>query len=385
MSRVVLASFDPVPAPKGASQHILANHRILSRHHEVSLVTLGHTPLDGHRHKAIHIPQGNWIRRAYEFRSRLEEIFEVNEFDVYHVRSPFEGLAVPPGRTTVFEVNGLHSIESAYHYPDVGSVPGIRAKLRAQELVLLDRASAIVTTNPVTQKCLVDLGVSADDIHLVPNVPSFVCPVKSLRQLPPSDRLRCVYIGTLTPWQGLHECLLTLGKMSLPVELTVLTGSGKAMRKPLERLARKKGVTLRWEEPQHGEDLAKVLQLHDVGLAPLVPCERNMVMGCMPVKILDYMAAGLPVLAPNMDVVGTILGPEAPLYERYRRRSMMALLEELAHDPAWRHRLGESNQRRVHEAFSHTVQTEALDAVYARLPSTDVKTSSKAALSTPIG
>jgi hypothetical protein len=68
---------------------------------------------------------------------------------------------------------------------------------------------------------------------------------------------------------------------------------------------------------------------------------------------------------------------------------MMALLEELAGDAAWRHRLGEANHQRVHETFSRSIQTNALDTVYTRLlgplPSTEAKTSSKAALSTSIG
>ena len=366
MKRVVLASFDPVPAPKGASQHILANHRILKRDYDVSLITLGQEPIERIRHRPVQLAAGNWLRRAYDFRERVEEIFEKNDFDIYHVRSSFEGLAVPPGKTTIFEVNGLHSVEASYHYPDVGSAPHIREKLRAQELVLLDRASKIITTNRVTARYLSDLGVPASDVALVPNIPSI--PVGTTHgHRPDGSPFRACYLGTLAPWQGLYECILALAKVEVPVELTLLTGSGKGFRKSLTRLARKKNVRLRFADTLGGAELAEFLKTQDVGLAPLVPCERNVIMGCMPIKVLDYMAAGLPVVAPDMEVIRDMVGPDYPLYPRYRRRGLSESVAALAQDASMGQQLGKAGLERVKEAYTPQIQAEKLRAIYRGL------------------
>src|SRR5688572_30652146 len=94
-ARVLIASFDRVPAAKGASQHILRNAEILSKHFDVCLATLGTDPVAGYRHRPVHIPERNWLLRGLEFNRRIAEIAERHTFDIYHVRSPFEGLGVP--------------------------------------------------------------------------------------------------------------------------------------------------------------------------------------------------------------------------------------------------------------------------------------------------
>ena len=156
--RVVVSSFDPVPAAKGASQHILSTVEILRRDHDVSLVTLGEQPAPGVRHLPLSFDEPNWLRRALLFSERVDAIFRRECFDVHHVRSPFEGLRVPVSSALVAEVNGLYSIETPYHYPGLTAQPGVRTRLRNQELALLDRADRIVTPSPVTARYLSDLG-----------------------------------------------------------------------------------------------------------------------------------------------------------------------------------------------------------------------------------
>ena len=368
MSRVVLASFDRVPDAKGASAHILANAAILARRHEVSLISLGTEPVPGMRHRPIHIPEHNWLRRAQSFHERVLRVLAGYEFDVYHVRSPWEGLAAPLGRRLVYEVNGFYSIEAQYHFPDTIHLPSIRSKLRALEMCLLDRSDLVLTPSPVTGRYLEDLGVPAERIAVVPNAPSIVepevAPVVDQR-----DVLQLCYIGTLAPWQGLPELISILPRMTVPFHLTVLTSASHWRTRWLTRLARKRGladhITLR--EPMTPAALGPFLATQDIALAPLIPCERNLVQGCMPIKLLDYALAGVPVLAPDMPVVRDVLGPDYRLYRRWGRSGMAELLDALMRTPALRHELAGLGREHVRGAFSHARQAEALHAAYARM------------------
>jgi glycosyltransferase involved in cell wall biosynthesis len=368
VSRVVLASFDRVPDAKGASAHILANAAILARRHEVSLISLGTDPVPGLRHRPIHVPEPNWLRRAQIFHERVLRVLASYDFDVYHVRSPWEGLAAPLGRRLVYEVNGLYSIEAQYHFPDTIHLPSIRAKLRALELCLLDRSDLVITPSPVTARYLEDLGVPAGRIAVVPNAPSIEQPAAGVARQA-GEPLQLCYIGTLAPWQGLPELLSILPRMTVPFHLTVLTAATGWRARWIAKLARKRGVEdrLTLREPMPPAALGAFLATQDIALAPLIPCERNLVQGCMPIKLLDYAVAGVPILAPDMPVVRDVLGPEYRLYRRWGRSGMAELLDELMRTPALRAELAALGREHVGRSFTHARQEDALHAAYARM------------------
>ena len=282
MKKVVLASYDMLPSPKGAAQHILANASNLKEHYDVSLVTLGTKPLYGWRHLPIDIQIPNWLERGREFHARCARIFQKNPFDIFHVRAPWEGLAVPHGKPLIYEVNGFSSIEMPYHYPKMIERPKLREKLRNMELALLERAQKIIVTNPVTEAYLWDLGVPKERIYIVPNAPSF--PILTRKDTSPSAPIRLCYIGTLTRWQGLYNAIRALERLeNIDFKLRILcTSKG---RKQFEKWLYKREVAqkISIENPLPKDRLQAFLHTQDIGLAPLTPCERNLIPGCMPI------------------------------------------------------------------------------------------------------
>lgn len=368
VSRVVLASFDRVPDAKGASAHILANAEILRQRHDVALISLGTEPVPGLRHRPIHVPESNWLRRAQVFHERVLRVMSNYDFDVYHVRSPWEGLAAPLGRRLVYEVNAFYSIEAQYHFPDTINLPSIRRKLRALEMCLLDRSDLVITPSTVTQRYLEDLGVPRQRIAVVPNAPSIDAPAQAAGR-GENEVLQLCYIGTLAPWQGLPELVSILPRMTVPFHLNVLTSASSWRTRWVTKLARKRGMADRMSilEPLPPEQLGAFLATQDIALAPLIPCERNLVQGCMPIKILDYAVAGLPVLAPDMPVVRDVLGPEYRLYRRWGRSGMAELLDELMRSPALRQELSGMGRAHVQAQFSHAGQQAALHSAYERI------------------
>lgn len=370
MTSVVLASFDHVPSSKGAARHIGQNHAILSgAGMRVSLVTLGEEPIAGVRHLPIALSEPNYLRRALAFHAGVVRVFERNEFDIYHVRSPWEGLAVPFGKPIVYEVNGLLSVEAAYHHPALFSRPSVREKLRRHELALLDRARIVVTPSTVTRTYLEELGVSPDRLAVVPNAP--VVPLAEHVRTPSEGAARLAYLGTLAPWQGLGEGLRALARVGAPFSLTIRTPSPERSRRELMKLATKLGIAerIRFEDPLEPRELGAWLATQDVVVAPFVPCERNLVQGGMPLKLLDAMAAGLPVVAPDLPMVTAVLGSEHPTYRRHSTADLAALIEHLVSSAEARAEIGARSLARVRELFSPERQREALLAVYRRIAS----------------
>lgn len=368
MTRVVLASFDRLPSAKGAARHIGQNLAILSGAGlAVSLVTLGQEPLAGVRHLPIALSEPNFLRRALEFHSRVGRVFEQNEFDVYHVRSPWEGLAVPFGKTIVYEVNGLSSVEAAYHHPALFGQPSVREKLRRHELALFDRAAVVITPSEVTKTHLAELGVADDQIEVVPNAP--VVPIAEDLPASRDGAASIAYLGTLASWQGLGEGLRALARVGAPFLLTIRTPSPERPRRELMKLASKLGIAerVRFEEPLEPEALGAWLATQQVLLSPFVPCERNLVQGGMPLKLLDAMAAGLPVVAPDMPMVTAVLGHDHPTYRRHSTADLAALIEHLITSARARREIGARSLARVRARFSPEHQRAALLAVYRRI------------------
>ena len=109
-----------------------------------------------------------------------------------------------------------------------------------------------------------------------------------------------LYFGALQPWQGVDTALRALQR--LPVELVICASVHPRRAKPLRKLAENLGVADRvhWHFALPEAELARFKQHARLSLAPLKDCSRNVVQGCSPLKILESMAAGVPVVASDL-------------------------------------------------------------------------------------
>lgn len=327
--KVLLSSFDRVPSAKGASQHIRANIQILRRQYEIGLLSLGASPLADVKHVCFEQPIANWLRRAEAFQSFCARTYEnYPDYTVVHGRSPWELMPAVGRRKIVFEVNALPSIELLERHPNVATSSTFLTKVRHAEDIVLHSSERILTPSRVTAKYVKSRLMEDIPVDVVPNAPSFA-PVNSIFPSLRQEPFRVVYIGSLSNWQGLSPALRAMSRSSLAWSLDIFTGAGKKqlreLQKTIEHLNLSAKVQVR--SPVAHRQLAETLSKYDLGLAPLLPCARNLVQGCMPIKILDYLAAGLPVLAPDMPVVREIVGEDYPLYTRYSLASLLEVFE----------------------------------------------------------
>jgi glycosyltransferase involved in cell wall biosynthesis len=249
------------------------------------------------------------IDRVLCFRRFLAHWLRNRRFEAIQFRSIFEGLPLlelgGPAKL-VFEVNGLPSIELKYRYPGMEDDRELMRKLIAQEQACLEAADLIVTPSGVTARYLTATrGVAAGKVRVIPN--GVDAGVFFPGGHVTSPTLRMVYFWTLSPWQGVELGIRALAQVRLatPATLTIIgSGSGRE-RDALMALAAKLGVAAHFTilEAMPQRDLAEHLRASDVVLAPLTLNDRNLVQGCCPLKILEGMAAGLPVVASDLPVV----------------------------------------------------------------------------------
>ena len=319
MKRVLYTAFDIVPSPKGASTHILHNIRgLVNGQFDVHLLT----PNDGllppqdsmEGARVTRIAQDlsqNFLARAAHFGAAVFQHLTLHpEYDVVHFRNVWDGLAIAQnkkrlGYKTLFEVNGLASIELKYHYP--GSDPALLAKIKEQEIATLHLADAIICPSNVTRDYIASLGLDRKRVTVIPNGVSpsdfSPSPLPAREGRVPS----LLYIGTLADWQGLDVVIRALPKIleQQAVQLRIVGRGRSRQRKLLSKHIRKLGVEgsvlVQPAVPHH--EVPAWIAGSDICLAPLALNDRNVTQGACPIKVLEYMAAGRPLVASNMPIV----------------------------------------------------------------------------------
>lgn len=383
--RTAYLSFDLVPAPKGAATHIEAFARLLAEAFGgLELVTVAPGPevipplerWPGVLHTALPAVGPSLIDRVLCFRRALERWLHPRRFEAIHYRSIFEGLPLlrlAPAPRLIFEVNGLPSIELKYHYPRAADDRDLNLKLLSQEQACLNAASLVVTPSGVTAQYLASQrGVPPEKIAVIPNgvdLRVFHFPPRPRR----NDCFRLLYFGTLAPWQGVDLTIRALAQIcqQCPAALTIIGAGSRRRVGALQDLAAKLGVGARLEvlPPMSQPELLQHLHQSDAVLAPLGINDRNVLQGCCPLKILESMAAGTPVIASDLPVVRE-LGRDGDHFLLVKPGSVDQLSEaalRLSSDPALASRI--AHQARAHIEATHTWEQAgtALAAAYDQL------------------
>lgn len=319
MPRVLYTAFDIVPSPKGASTHILHNIRgLVNGQFDVHLLT----PNDGllltedtvEGASVTRIPQDltqSFLERATHFgKAVLNHLALHHDYDVVHFRNIWDGLSIAQnkkrfGYKTLFEVNGLPSIELKYHYP--GLEQGLITKIKEQEVATLHLSDAIICPSNVTRDYIVSLGLNRKLVTVIPNgvSPSDFSP----SPLPEREgRIPVIlYIGTLADWQGLDIIINALPKIleQRDVRLQIVGRGRSRQRKVLLKQIRKSGLegSVIVQPPVPHHEIPALISQADLCVAPLGLNDRNVTQGACPIKVLEYMAASRPLVASNMPIV----------------------------------------------------------------------------------
>ena len=410
---VAYISFDVVPAPKGAAVHIAAFVQLLAQEFgTVHLVTVaeatrygasgaeenvatqyiasagmlsrGSSFLPGIQHSPLPAEGATLIHRVLNFRRHLSTWLEGKHFAIIHIRSIYEGYPIAKEKDRwcdrlIFEVNGLPSIELPYRYPSVAEDAELLHKLKAQEQICLHAADVIVTPSPVTRDHLIRRGIESSKIQVIPNgvdldVFQYQSPrIGALSEPSHASDFEICYFGTLSKWQGVDLAVRALARVhsQLPARLTLIGPATKRQTRLLDKLATKLGVRDRLTLKAPSTQAALVEQLHHshCTIAPLTACDRNLIQGCCPLKVLEGMASGTPVIASDLPVVRA-LGTPMMHFILVKPNSVTALVEafvQLQQNPDNAQQLSIAARLHVEQHFTWAIAGRSLTHLYRTL------------------
>lgn len=380
----IYCAFDTYPAPKGAATHIRYMADTLFKHVSPGcLYVLGGEGLPVHQQEGgreiLRFSEriSNLLERAIAFGLRLQDVLEAHGQNLLlaHFRDPWGGFPLlnykhSRQRTfkTLYEVNGLPSIELLYAYPDLSS--HTVDKLRAQEQFCLMHCDHIIVPAQQIKNQLLERGVAAENITVIANGAEVV-QTMSKPQHAPDQYL--MYSGALQQWQGVDDLLRAFALLRdyEALNLVLCLSRHNRIAKQYRKLAEKLNIQdrIQWHFGLEQQALFAWLQHATLTVAPLTDCVRNVEQGCCPLKILESMAAGVPVVASDLPVVREIMNDhEHGRLVRPGRPEMLALCIRalLDHPPVLRE-MGDAAKKRIQTSYTWEQACTKLKYVYDAL------------------
>jgi glycosyltransferase involved in cell wall biosynthesis len=212
----------------------------------------------------------------------------------------------------------------------------------------------------VDRRCVLEIEWGADVDRFRPGLPP---PPDFPRS---SDRILCVFAGGFRSWHGVVHLAAALARLHEAGDGrfgAVLIGDGPE-RPAAERAARHvPGIVFTGAIPHR--KIPAWLGAADIGVAPFDPLRHaplRLGFYWSPLKIYEYMAVGLPVVAPELPRLSRLVehGSEGLLYDPGDPRALDRALVALA-DAATRERMGRAARERVTRDFSWEAHAAALD------------------------
>lgn len=343
----------------------------------VALLCLGDPELPAHQREGdVEI-----LRLPSRYRDVLDRATAFAQFVSFHAkrmadslelavfRDPWGGMPAMravPAVPAIFEVNALPTWELAYSRPGFAAGTPLAAKIGDMERFCLRSTAMVLTVSPVTQDALLREGVEPERMTLIRNT----APELFFRANESKEARSCIYVGGLQPWQGVEFLIESFGLASVPDARLRIIHSGNRDARHLERLIIRRGLdeSVTLEPPQAVDDLAATLSSARFSVAPLTETARNTLQGCCPIKIVESMAAGTPVLASDLAVCRDLIrhgedGLLAPAGDR--RRWALAIRRLFADDTLCATLAGAARQS-AYANFCQANAHERLRSVFRR-------------------
>ena len=158
------------------------------------------------------------------------------------------------------------------------------------------------------------------------------------------------FVGTLKPWHGVDVLLRARAQAHKDWQLRII-GDGP-MRAELDDLARSLGIDVDFRGAVAPNAIPQHMAGTAIGVAPYPAMDTDSDQYFSPLKVYEYMAAGLPVVASRVGQLPEIMGESAYLVPPSDPEALAEALDALVANPAERARVGSDNRRQAEREHS---------------------------------
>lgn len=245
--------------------------------------------------------------------------------------------------------------------------------------IILPQVKQIVVVSRALKSVVVERwGVPSSRVSVVPNAVNIQKFNPSLNGSEVRRRYKLdakhiiLFIGEIAPWQGLDHLLIALSQVVRrePSATAVIVGGVKGVHQKYlnyllsitEKIGLKNHVMFTGMRPY--QEIPYIISAADVAVAPFIKLEEGS-LGFSPLKILEYMAVGKPIVATKVSHIEEILqdGTDALLVD-FSPEEMAKAILKILRDKALSERLGASARKKAARSFTWEKIAEKLEGVY---------------------
>ena len=383
--KYIYIAFDVFPSQKGAATHINHCLKALQTTFKTGLlICLGNDDMptfqfDADRQLYVYRWKEkvvNFLERTEKFQKAVTKMLQLplcEHVKLVHFRDIWGGYPVlhkNGNYKTIFEVNAFQHIELPNRYPNISA--SVLDKIHKLERYCISNCDEIITPSQVTQLFIKQyINETNKTIHVIPNgVTIYDLAPWTEKAVSPSPFL--LYFGAMQKWQGIKTLFKAFKELlDLDVRLRICTSIPEKRTEIYKALAVNTGIADRidWFYEQDKPTLASHIQAARFTLAPLSACDRNIIQGCNPLKIIESMAYGTPVIASNIPVVrelisdndsGILVPPDRPELLGRKMRKLLEYPEDLT-------RIGKNSKDKIEKNYLWLYQEKKMKAVYKNL------------------
>ena len=187
----------------------------------------------------------------------------------------------------------------------------------------------------------------SEHVHTVPNGVSITRIVPRPEDI--GDPV-VTFVGTLKPWHGVADLLAAAALAKRPWKLRII-GDGPE-RAALEEQAAGLGIEVDFRGAVAPADMPGQLAGSAIGVAPYPDLGGEQQQYFSPLKVYEYLAAGLPVVASAVGQLPQILGELGTLVPPSDPAALATAIDTLAADPVLRGKLGWRGRMQAEEKHS---------------------------------
>lgn len=345
----------PVFGTKGASVHIQEVVReLIRRGHDVTVHTTRagrDIPDDLAGLKVIETridvdDPGARERAQQEVSARIATRIIAGGADLVYERyslfsTALAEVAEATGAAGVLEVNAPLIEEQRTHRVLVDEEAAAKALARQ----VAAATATVAVSDPVRDWVRERTG--SESVHTVPNGVSITRIVPRPEDI--GDPV-VTFVGTLKPWHGVADLLAAAALAKRPWKLRII-GDGPE-RAALEEQAAGLGIEVDFRGAVAPADMPGQLAGSAIGVAPYPDLGGEQQQYFSPLKVYEYLAAGLPVVASAVGQLPQILGELGTLVPPSDPAALAAAIDTLAADPVLRGKLGWRGRMQAEEKHS---------------------------------